>query len=123
MSEKDTIAAISTPLGEGGIGIVRLSGEGAFDICQKVFKDSKTSQLSDRPNHTIHYGFIIDPISGEQLDEVMVSIHKSPHSYTTEDMVEINAHGGVLVVQRILQLLLREGTRLAEPGEFTKRAF
>ena len=113
---RDTIAAISTPLGEGGIGIVRLSGEGATAVARAIFAGG----LSDR---RLQYGHIIDPQTGERVDEVLVSFMAAPHSYTREDVVEINCHGGPLPLQRILQLALRQGARLAQPGEFTLRAF
>lgn len=118
----DTIAAISTPPGEGGIGIVRLSGDEALEITEKVYKlgDKK---LSDQPSHTIHYGNIYHPKTKEKIDEVMVTVMKEPKTYTREDIVEINTHGGVLVTNKVLQIVLGAGARLAEPGEFTKRAF
>ncbi|MEQ6207086.1 tRNA uridine-5-carboxymethylaminomethyl(34) synthesis GTPase MnmE [Enterococcus mundtii] len=120
--EFDTIAAISTPPGEGAISIVRLSGDQALTIANKVYQ-SGNKQLLDVPSHTIHYGHIIDPKSEQLVDEVMVSVMRAPRTFTREDVVEINCHGGIVVVNQILQLLLREGARLAEPGEFTKRAF
>ncbi|EOL50936.1 tRNA uridine-5-carboxymethylaminomethyl(34) synthesis GTPase MnmE [Enterococcus caccae] len=120
--EFDTIAAISTPPGEGAISIVRLSGEQAITIADKVYR-SGSKQLLEVPTHTIHYGHIFDPKDDSLLDEVMVSVMKAPKTFTREDVVEINCHGGIVVVNQLLQLLLREGARLAEPGEFTKRAF
>lgn len=120
--EFDTIAAISTPPGEGAISIVRLSGDQALTIANKVYQ-SGNKQLLDVPSHTIHYGHIVDPKSEQLVDEVMVSVMRAPRTFTREDVVEINCHGGIIVVNQILQLLLREGARLAEPGEFTKRAF
>ncbi|MBO0460345.1 tRNA uridine-5-carboxymethylaminomethyl(34) synthesis GTPase MnmE [Enterococcus sp. DIV1298c] len=120
--EFDTIAAISTPPGEGAISIVRLSGDQALTIANKVYQ-SGNKQLLDVPSHTIHYGHIVDPKSEQLVDEVMVSVMRAPKTFTREDVVEINCHGGIVVVNQILQLLLREGARLAEPGEFTKRAF
>lgn len=120
--EFDTIAAISTPPGEGAISIVRLSGDQALTIANKVYQ-SDNKQLLDVPSHTIHYGHIVDPKSEQLVDEVMVSVMRAPRTFTREDVVEINCHGGIVVVNQILQLLLREGARLAEPGEFTKRAF
>ncbi|TFE01437.1 tRNA uridine-5-carboxymethylaminomethyl(34) synthesis GTPase MnmE [Jeotgalibacillus salarius] len=120
--EFDTIAAISTPMGEGAIAIVRLSGDDAFTIADRVYK-SGGKQLQSVPSHTIHYGHIVDPKTDETIEEVMVSVMKGPKTFTREDVVEINCHGGVVSVNRVLQLLLREGARLAEPGEFTKRAF
>jgi len=112
----DTIAAISTPVGEGGIGIVRLSGPDALTIVQKLF-DRK---LHDR---RLAYGHITDPINGEGVDEVLVSYMAAPHTYTTEDIVEINCHGGLLPLQRVLELVLTHGARISNPGEFTLRAF
>lgn len=120
--EFDTIAAISTPPGEGGIGIVRLSGDEALEIAEKVYKLG-SKKLSDQPSHTIHYGNIYHPKTDEKIDEVMVTIMKAPKTYTREDIVEINTHGGVLVTNKVLQTVLGAGARLAEPGEFTKRAF
>ncbi|API88323.1 tRNA uridine-5-carboxymethylaminomethyl(34) synthesis GTPase MnmE [Marinilactibacillus sp. 15R] len=120
--EFDTIAAISTPPGEGGIGIVRISGDEALDIADRVYQlGNKT--LKDQKTHTIHYGHIVNPKTEEQIDEVMVSIMRAPKTYTREDVVEINTHGGVLAVNQVLQTVLHNGARLAEPGEFTKRAF
>ena len=118
----DTIAAIVTALGNAGIGIIRVSGEKSTDVVDRIYRDGKHRRtLKNFPGNTIHYGFIYD---GEELvDEVMVSIMKSPASFTTEDTVEVNCHGGVLVMNRILSLILRNGARLADPGEFTKRAF
>lgn len=118
----DTIAAISTPPGEGGIGIVRLSGGEALEIAEKVYKLGD-KQLSDQPSHTIHYGNVYHPKTNEKIDEVMVTVMKEPKTYTREDIVEINTHGGVLVTNKVLQVVLGAGARLAEPGEFTKRAF
>ncbi|MBM7690212.1 tRNA uridine-5-carboxymethylaminomethyl(34) synthesis GTPase MnmE [Enterococcus ureilyticus] len=120
--EFDTIAAISTPPGEGAISIVRLSGDEAIKIADKVYR-SGSKQLLEVPTHTIHYGHILDPKDDSLLDEVMVSVMRAPKTFTREDVVEINCHGGIVVVNQLLQLLLREGARLAEPGEFTKRAF
>ncbi len=113
---RDTIAAISTPLGEGGIGIVRLSGPDALSIARAIFP----GKLSDRH---LRHGHIVDPATGERVDEVLVSLMAAPRSYTREDVVEINCHGGPLPLQRILHLALRQGARLARPGEFTLRAF
>ena len=118
----DTIAAIATAMSNSGIGIIRVSGNESIEIVDHVFKNNKKeSSLKKYKSHTIHYGFIYD--EDRILDEVMVSVFKSPHSFTTEDTVEINCHGGILVLQKILELLIRNGARLAEPGEFTKRAF
>ena len=120
--EETTIAAISTAMSSSGIGIVRISGPEAFEIASGVYR-SKGGQksLKNVPSHTIHYGYIVD---GEQvIDEVLVMLMRGPHSYTGEDTVEINCHGGVYVVKRILELLIKNGARPAEPGEYTKRAF
>lgn len=119
-SENDTIAAISTPVGEGGISIIRISGEDALPVAEKIYKGKDLAKVA---SHTINYGHIIDPDSHEEVDEVMVSVMRAPHTYTCEDVVEINCHGGLLATNRILQLVLSYGARMAEPGEFTKRAF
>jgi len=116
--KRDTIAAIATPYGESAIGIVRLSGSESLQILKKVFK-TKSSQI--RPRYA-HYGFVVDK-NGEPIDEAVVIYYKAPHSYTGEDMVELNLHGNPLILKRVLNRLLEEGARLAEPGEFTKRAF
>lgn len=118
--EFDTITAISTPLGEGAIGIVRLSGSEALAIAKKVFKGKDLEAVA---SHTINYGHILDPEKNEILDEVMVTVMKEPKTFTREDVVEINTHGGIAVTNEILQLLIKNGARMAEPGEFTKRAF
>ncbi|WP_306474580.1 tRNA uridine-5-carboxymethylaminomethyl(34) synthesis GTPase MnmE [Streptococcus sp.] len=118
--EFDTIAAISTPFGEGAIGIVRLSGTDSFKIAQKIFKGKDLNSVA---SHTLNYGHIVDPDKDEILDEVMVGAMRSPKTFTREDIIEINTHGGIAVTNEILQLVIREGARLAEPGEFTKRAF
>lgn len=120
VTEFDTIAAISTPPGEGAISIVRMSGEEAVSIAQKVFSGKDLTQAK---SHTINYGHIVDPKTHEEIDEVMVSLMLAPKTFTREDVVEINCHGGIVATNRILQLLLINGARLAEPGEFTKRAF
>ncbi|WP_374055340.1 tRNA uridine-5-carboxymethylaminomethyl(34) synthesis GTPase MnmE [Rossellomorea sp. FM04394] len=121
--EFDTIAAISTPMGEGAIAIVRLSGDQAFDIGDKVFKGMKGSSMKEFASHTIHYGHIIDPDTEQVVEEVMVSVMRGPKTFTREDIIEINCHGGLVSVNKVLQLVLKNGARLAEPGEFTKRAF
>ncbi|MDW2879914.1 MULTISPECIES: tRNA uridine-5-carboxymethylaminomethyl(34) synthesis GTPase MnmE [Bacillaceae] len=121
--ELDTIAAISTPMGEGAIAIVRLSGDEAFSIADKLYRGVGGKRISDAASHTIHYGHIIDPKTGQVAEEVMVSVMKGPKTFTKEDVVEINCHGGIVSVNRVLQLVLNHGARLAEPGEFTKRAF
>lgn len=118
--ETDTIAAISTALGEGAIGIVRLSGPDAVQYANRIFKGK---DLATVPSHSIHYGHIVQIESNETIDEVMVSVMRAPKTYTREDIVEINCHGGIVAVRRVLSVVLQEGARLAEPGEFTKRAF
>lgn len=120
MYTTDTIAAIATALGESAIGIVRISGDEAIEIANKVFKGKNLTKVD---SHTIHYGHVIDPQSGKVIDEVMVTVLKAPRSYTTEDSVEINSHGGIMAIQRVLEVVLANGARLAEPGEFSKRAF
>lgn len=121
-TEFDTIAAISTAPGEGAIGIVRISGDDAIRIADEVYR-LKDKRLNEQPSHTIHYGHIMDPKNDEVIDEVMVTVLRAPKTFTREDVVEINCHGGIVAINRILQLVLRMGARLAEPGEFTKRAF
>jgi tRNA modification GTPase len=119
-SEADTIAAISTPVGEGGISIVRISGDDAVKVAERIYRGKNLDKVA---SHTINYGHIIDPETKEEVDEVMVSVMRAPHTYTKEDVIEINCHGGLLATNRILQLVLSYGARIAEPGEFTKRAF
>jgi len=121
--EFDTIAAISTPMGEGAIAIVRLTGDDAVSIADRVFRSPSKKALTDVPTHTIHYGNIVDPKTEQTVEEVMVSIMRAPKTFTREDVVEINCHGGIASVNRVLELVLTNGARLAEPGEFTKRAF
>ncbi|MDQ0891865.1 tRNA modification GTPase [Paenibacillus sp. V4I9] len=117
----DTIAAISTPLGEGGIAVIRVSGDEAVPLVERIFR-SKT-KLSVAETHTVHYGFIIEPASAQKVEEVLVTLMKAPRSFTMEDVVEVSCHGGIVSVKKVLDLLLQQGVRLAEPGEFTKRAF
>ena len=118
--ETDTITAISTPMGEGAIAIVRLSGPEAVSISANLFSGKN---LNEADSHTIHYGKIIDPQTKEVAEEVMVSIMRAPKTFTREDVVEINCHGGMVAVNRVLEIVLNCGARLADPGEFTKRAF
>lgn len=118
--ELDTISAISTPVGEGAIGIVRLSGPEAVSIAMSVFEGTN---LATAQSHTINYGKVIDPETKEIADEVMATVMRAPKTYTREDIVEINCHGGMVAVNRTLEIILQQGARLAEPGEFTKRAF
>ena len=121
--EFDTIAAISTPMGEGAIAIVRLTGDEAVTIIDKIYKGPKGKKLSEVASHTIHYGHLIDPKTEQVVEEVMVSIMRAPKTFTREDVVEINCHGGLVSVKKVLNLVLANGARLADPGEFTKRAF
>lgn len=116
----DTIAAISTPVGEGAISIVRLSGPEAINISNQLFSGK---DLNEVESHTIHYGKVIDPTSEIVADEVMITVMRAPKTFTCEDIVEINCHGGLVAVSRILEIVLERGARIAEPGEFTKRAF
>lgn len=121
---KDTIGSIATAISPSGIGIIRLSGPDAIEIADLIFVSKKKDKfLKDALSHTIHYGHIVLPDSKEIVDEVLISIMRGPHSYTKEDVIEINCHGGVIVVEHILKLVISLGVRLAEPGEFTKRAF
>ena len=117
----DTIAAVSTAMTDAGISIVRVSGEDAIAVVDKIYKGKKEKKISEQKTHTIHYGYIVD--GEETIDEVLVMLMRGPHSYTGEDTVEINCHGGVYVTKRILETVLKYGARPAEPGEFTKRAF
>lgn len=118
----DTIAAIATGLSNGGISIIRISGEDAFRIIDEIYRSKSGNKLlSKEKSHTLHYGFIVEEES--IIDEVMVAIMKAPSTYTREDIVEVDCHGGIIVTKRILDIILRHGARLAEPGEFTKRAF
>ena len=118
--KEDTIAAIASGLTQSGIGVIRISGPKACDIADRIFRGG-TRPLAERPTHTIHYGYAFD--EEKKLDEVLAMIMRAPHSFTAEDVVELQCHGGPLVMQRILSAVLKQGARLAEPGEFTKRAF
>ena len=118
----DTIAAIATAVSDSGIGIIRISGDDAIEVADRVYRSKNNKKgLTKVESHTIHYGFIYD--EDELIDEVMVVVMKAPNTYTREDVVEIDCHGGILVMNKILDVILRNGCRLAEPGEFTKRAF
>ncbi|MBN2374450.1 tRNA uridine-5-carboxymethylaminomethyl(34) synthesis GTPase MnmE [bacterium] len=123
MSDKDTICAVSTPPGEGGIGIIRISGRDAVRIAGTIFRPRRGGDLQSSASHTIHYGHVIDPCTAETIDEVLVSVMRAPATYTREDVVEINCHGGVVPLWRTIGLLIQAGARQAEAGEFTKRAF
>ena len=119
----DTIAAIATPVGNSGIGIIRISGQESIRIADEIIRSrsDKCLDLFSVGSHTIHYGYVYD--NEEIIDEVLCMIYRSPRSYTAEDTVEISCHGGIFVLNRVLSIILSHGARLAEPGEFTKRAF
>ena len=119
----DTIAAIATAPGEAGIGIVRISGDKSIDLTDQIFRSKEGKKLSEYKPRRITYGYIIDPKTDKRVDEVLVSYMKGPNTYTKEDIIEINCHGGMIPVKNILELVLRMGARAADPGEFTKRAF
>ncbi|MBA4494110.1 tRNA uridine-5-carboxymethylaminomethyl(34) synthesis GTPase MnmE [Paenactinomyces guangxiensis] len=119
--ETDTIAAIATAMGEAGISVIRVSGPEAVPIVNRIYKGKKS--LTEVPTHTIHYGYIVNPQTEERIDEVLVTVMRAPRTFTREDVVEINCHGGMVPVQSTLEAVLSAGARLAEPGEFTKRAF
>ncbi len=119
---RDTIAAITTAMSNAGIGIIRISGDNALNIIDKIYRSKNGNKIiSKQKSHTIHYGYIFD--NNTVIDEVIILIMKAPNSYTVEDVIEINCHGGVVVMKKILELILKKGARCAEPGEFTKRAF
>ncbi len=120
MTVKDTICAIATGMGNSGIGIVRISGDDAIPIADRIFKGKK--RIKDMPSYTAAYGNICDE-NGELIDEAVLLVMKAPHTYTTEDVVEIDCHGGIIILKKIMELIIRNGARAAEPGEFTKRAF
>jgi tRNA modification GTPase len=121
MYTEDTIASLSTPYGTGGIGIIRISGEKAFEVASKIFTAAKT--MEDIESHTVTYGKIIDPVTKDIVDEVLLTKMCKPKTFTREDVIEINCHGGIVVLNRVLELLFKNGARPAEAGEFTKRAF
>lgn len=122
MQQNDLIAALGTTIGEAAIGIVRLSGEGAVELASSIFRPRKKDLEIKNTSHSLHLGYICDD-NGDILDEVLITVMRAPHSYTREDVVEIYCHGGIIPVRRVLDLVLKKGARLAEPGEFTKRAF
>ncbi|MFW5995752.1 MAG: tRNA uridine-5-carboxymethylaminomethyl(34) synthesis GTPase MnmE [Halanaerobiaceae bacterium] len=123
MYKEDTIAAIATPLGSAAIGKIRVSGFRAVEIADKVFESIKGKTLREVPAYTAHYGHVVDPDDDRIIDEVIVLLMRGPHSFTGEDVVEFDCHGGMLPLRKVLELLLRNGARLAEPGEFSRRAF
>lgn len=122
MKDFDTIGAISTSIGEGGIAIVRISGDKAKDVVEKIFQAKNGQSIKDMKSYTMKYGYIIDE-NNNHIDEVIVSFMKGPRSFTAEDTIEINCHGGVVATNKVLEQIIKQGVRLAEPGEFTKRAF
>jgi len=122
-SNEETICAISTPPGNGGIGVVRLSGKRSFEIGDRIFRSREKNKLQNSRTHQIHYGRIIDPRSNEVVDETLACVMRAPRSYTTEDVLEFNCHGNSRTLRDVLSLLIQEGAREALPGEFTKRAF
>ena len=118
----DTIAAVSTGMTNSGIGIVRISGSEAFEIADRVFKTKKGNvKIAEMKSHTLHYGYIYE--DDKIIDEVLLTVMKAPNTYTTEDTIEINCHGGITVVNKVLETVLKNGARTAQPGEYTKRAF
>ncbi|MBE0477956.1 tRNA uridine-5-carboxymethylaminomethyl(34) synthesis GTPase MnmE [Candidatus Aerophobetes bacterium] len=123
MIREDTIAAISTPIGTSGIGIVRMSGDKAFSIAKKIFYPPTHTRVNWSSSLKMHYGWIVDPETKERVDEVLLSLMQAPRTYTREHVVEINCHGGVVPLRKVLEICLKQGARLAQPGEFTKRAF
>jgi tRNA modification GTPase len=122
MDRVDTIAAIATPLGIGGIGVVRISGPAALSIAQRVFVRPRGAPCTSLQSHRVYHGFVVNG-AGERVDEVLLCLMRQPHSYTREDVAEISCHGGIMTTQRVLEAVLAQGARVAEPGEFTKRAF
>src|SRR5438067_2801748 len=122
MHQVDTIAAIATPLGLGSIGVVRISGPAALGIAQHVFVRSSSAPCTSLQSHRVYHGFVVNG-AGERVDEVLLCFMRQPHSYTREDVAEISCHGGVITTQRVLEAVLAHGACVAEPGEFTKRAF
>ena len=123
MKEFDTICAIATALGEGGISIIRISGDKALDIADKIFKAKNNFDIKNMKSYTMKYGYICDINTGDVIDEVIISFMKGPRSFTAEDVIEINCHGGVISTNKVLETVIKAGARLADPGEFTKRAF
>ena len=123
MKEFDTICAIATPIGEGGISIIRISGNNALDMASSIFRPKNKQDIKNMKTYTMRYGNVINAENNEIVDDVILSYMKGPYSYTGENVVEINCHGGVVATNRVLNEIVKSGARLAEPGEFTKRAF
>ena len=120
---EDTIVALSTAIGVGAIGIVRMSGPEAVAIADRIFRPGRTSRTGEAESHRLVHGHVFDPRDSQDVDEVLLAVMRAPHTYTREDVVEVHCHGGLAAQRAVLRLLVREGARLAEPGEFTKRAF
>ena len=123
MKEFDTICGIATPIGEGGISIIRISGDKALEIVDKIFSGKNKTSVKEMKSYTMRYGYIKEIDSNNVIDEVIISFMKGPKSFTAEDVVEINCHGGVISTNRVLEEVIKAGARISEPGEFTKRAF
>jgi len=130
--EQETIAAVATPVGSGGIGIIKISGRDALSIADAIFQKkggtpggsrTQDAHLAALQSHRLYHGHVVDPASGRVIDEVLLAAMSAPHTYTREDVVEINTHSGHVVLAATLELVLKQGARLAEPGEFTKRAY
>src|SRR5512143_2254218 len=121
--DNDTICAISTPLGAGGIGIVRLSGKSSVEVLSRLFVSKQRLVGDDYKSHRVYYGHVVNKSTNETVDEALVTVMRAPKTYTREDVVEINCHGGPAAVRKVLELAVNTGARLAEPGEFTRRAF
>ena len=123
MKEFDTICGIATPIGEGGISIIRVSGDKSKEIVNKIFCAKNGKSMDDMKSYTMRYGYIKDINNKDTIDEVIISFMKGPRSFTAEDVIEINCHGGVISTNKVLEEVIKAGARLSEPGEFTKRAF
>eukprot|EP00831_Metopus_contortus_P019669 TRINITY_DN18555_c0_g1_i5.p2 TRINITY_DN18555_c0_g1~~TRINITY_DN18555_c0_g1_i5.p2 ORF type:complete len:186 (-),score=33.71 TRINITY_DN18555_c0_g1_i5:23-580(-) len=123
MNEFDTICAIATPVGEGGISIIRISGKDSLNIASKIFKPKNKKDITKMKTYTMIYGSIVDLENSETIDDVILSYMRGPYSYTGENVIEINCHGGIIATNKVLNEIVKAGSRIAEPGEFTKRAF
>ena len=123
MVRQNTICAVSTPAGMGGIAVIRVSGSDSFAVCDKIFRAKHWKKLQTQPQYSVIYGNIVDTDGGDIIDDVLISVFRAPHSFTAEDTVEISCHGSLYIQQKIMQLLINNGCRAAQPGEFTMRAF
>ena len=123
MVRQNTICAVSTPAGMGGIAVIRVSGSDSFAVCDKIFRAKHGKKLQTQPQYSVVYGNIVDTDGGDIIDDVLISVFRAPHSFTAEDTVEISCHGSLYIQQKIMQLLINNGCRAAQPGEFTMRAF